>query len=147
MDNALPSYFGMKGMIDMRVADILAKQSAMQHKAAVFQAQVAQEQASQSSNYTAVADLTATTRGLTKFMGASMLGKTPHHATWYQPSGSSVIHTGRFLPSIRDPAELNLASTLGKFANSVRRLEMPGSDILVLSQFSINPTAVGNSFL
>jgi hypothetical protein len=51
MDNSLTSYFGMKGLIDLRVADILAKQSALHHKAAMEQLQIANKLMGESGRF------------------------------------------------------------------------------------------------
>ncbi len=46
----------MKGLIDLRVANILAKQAAMQHNAMMFQNKIAQHEADNAAWYTARAD-------------------------------------------------------------------------------------------
>jgi hypothetical protein len=56
MDNSLTSYFGMKGLIDLRVADILAKQSALHHRAAMEQLNVANHLAEKADKFTLYAD-------------------------------------------------------------------------------------------
>ena len=54
MDNI--GFLGMKGLIDLRVAHILAQQTALQHKAALYQSGVAQHEADNAGWYTARAD-------------------------------------------------------------------------------------------
>ena len=89
----------MKGLIDLRVADILAKQAALQHKAAVYQAHIAQHESDKAALYTARAE------------GDMKGGNTqiPHSSTWYQPSKLSFITKGKYLPSARpsEPSQVN----------------------------------------
>jgi len=56
MDNSLTSYFGMKGVIDLRVADILAKQSALHHQAAMEQLAIASKLSTKAGVFTKLAD-------------------------------------------------------------------------------------------
>lgn len=95
MDNTIAGYVGMKGLIDLRVADILAKQAAMQHKAAMFQAHVAQHEADKAALHTAQAEADE----------ANTVIKLPHSSTWYEPSEISHLLYGKKLMTIR-PSEL-----------------------------------------
>lgn len=95
MDNTIAGYVGMKGLIDLRVADILAKQAAMQHKAAMFQAHVAQHEADKAALHTAEAEANEANAAI----------KLPHSSTWYEPSEVSHLKYGKKLMTIR-PSEL-----------------------------------------
>jgi hypothetical protein len=90
----------MKGLIDLRVSNILAKQAAMQHEAARFQSRIAQHEADRAAFYTAKADKLEeafransydpndTTKSAPPF-------DPPHSSVWYSPWGSSVLGKGR----------------------------------------------------
>ena len=56
MDNSLSSYFAMKGLIDLRVANILAKQSLLHQQAAVQQAAIAKSEALKAGKLTMLAE-------------------------------------------------------------------------------------------
>ena len=89
----------MKGVIDLRVADILAKQAAMQHHAAVFQSGVAQHEADKAALYTARAEASeaAAASG-----GSPAEVALPHSSTWYGSNDISLLDKGEYLPSGRD---------------------------------------------
>ena len=96
MDPTNIGYLGMKGLIDLRVADTLAKQTAMQHESALQQAKLAQYNADEAAMYTARADamqagtLTRDKDGFYPLLPPN----APHQAAWYQPRGISLLQKG-----------------------------------------------------
>jgi hypothetical protein len=56
MDDSLSSYFAMKGLIDLRVANILAKQAMLHNNAAAEQAKIAHSLAVKAARLTSIAD-------------------------------------------------------------------------------------------
>ncbi len=148
LDHSLPSYFGMEGLIDLRVADMLAKQAALQHKAAVYQAQIAEDQASQSGSNTAVADWASMTKGASKLQPWRMTSKLPHHATWYQPSAVSSLHKGKYLPSIRDPDELRAPlKAMNRMGRTVKQMEIVSDPVAFVFSTSRVRRDLLNSFI
>jgi hypothetical protein len=114
MDSSVLGYIGMKGLIDLRVADILAKQAALQHKAALYQSHISQHESDKAALYTARAE-------------AAMEGgdlKIPHSSTWYQPSKLSFINKGKYLPSARPSDSSESASTRGTFLRRTARADL-----------------------
>ena len=56
MDNSLSSYFAMKGLIDLRVANVLAKQAMLHNMAASEQAALAHSLGAKAARLTSIAD-------------------------------------------------------------------------------------------
>ncbi len=56
MDNSLSSYFAMKGLIDLRVANVLAKQAMLHNVAASEQAALAHSLGAKAARLTSIAD-------------------------------------------------------------------------------------------
>lgn len=91
MDPTLVGYMGMKGLVDLRVADILAKQAAMHHESFANQARAAMQQADISAAYTSILPQTS---------GEPSNISTPHSSGWYDSKGFSSLSLGKYLPAV-----------------------------------------------
>lgn len=109
LDNV--GYFGMKGLIDLRVADILAKQAIMQNKAALFQSKIAQHESDHAHFYTAKAEAIegaekeGTYNPENPDPARPFVFKPPASATRYSPWELSVLSKGRAAADEIKPAE------------------------------------------
>ena len=118
----------MKGLIDLRVADMLAKQSAMHHKASMQQSLIAQREADKAAFYTARAEgkETSWTPSLGGEEYVLPIRRVPHSSTWYQPGATATIYKGKYLASAREPVPPTLPALggLGKMI-SIRSFSLP----------------------
>ena len=102
-------FLGMKGLIDLRVANILAKQAALQHKAAIFQSRVAQLEADNAAWYTARADKLEEAYNNQSYdpedpaKSAPPPFVPPHSSNMYSTWDTSVLSKGRDDSSIINP--------------------------------------------
>lgn len=107
-DPTIVGYLGMKGLVDLRVADMLAKQAALQLKASVFQSHVAQHESDKSVLYKNRAEENSNPVG-SWFKKASPLAvmpfKIPHSSTWYEPSVESIMSLGKHSVAARQPVD------------------------------------------
>ena len=100
------AYLGMKGMIDLRVANILAKQAAMQQKAALFQSHIAQHESDRAGLYTAKADKMEEAYKDRSYdpndesKNAIPAFNPPHSSVWYSPWGISHLQKGKTDPTL-----------------------------------------------
>jgi hypothetical protein len=98
-------FLGMKGAIDLRVADILAKQASLQHKGALFQSHIAQHESDRAALYTARAEAVEKADEAGQYDADDPLStplgdfSTPLPSPWYAPSEWSVLGGGRSLPT------------------------------------------------
>jgi hypothetical protein len=108
LDNV--GYFGMKGLIDLRVADILAKQAIMQNKAALFQSKISQHESDHAHFYTAKAEAIekAVKEGTydpeDPDHGRPLVFNPPNSAVRYSPWELSVLSKGRAAANAIKPA-------------------------------------------
>ncbi len=99
MDNL--GFLGMKGLVDLRVANILTKQAVMQHDAATFQNRIAQHEADNSAWYTARADKLeeASNNGMYDPDDPARSTPTPfdspESSVWYSPWNMSFLSKGK----------------------------------------------------
>ena len=108
-DPTIIGLLGMKGLIDLRVADMLAKQAALQHKAALFQSHIAQHESDKAVLYKNRADsgsnpMASWFSSATK--GKLGVAKIPHSSTWYEPSGESILGMGTHSVAARYPNDV-----------------------------------------
>lgn len=109
LDNV--GYLGMKGLIELRVADILAKQALMQNKASLFQSKIAQHEADRAHLYTtkaeviekAVKDKTYDPENPDK--GTPPVVHPANSSVWYSPWELSVLSKGKTSANAINPPE------------------------------------------
>lgn len=101
MDPTLVGYMGMKGLVDLRVADILAKQAAMQHESFANQARAAMQAADNSAAYASTLPQTS---------GEPSINSIPHSSGWYDSKGFSSLSLGKYLPAVGVRPRLNISS-------------------------------------
>jgi hypothetical protein len=109
-------FLGMKGLIDLRVADILAKQAAMQHRASLFQAHISQHEADRAALYTAKADKMEEAYNAQVYdprnesMNTPPDFQIPHASMRYSPWGISHLQKGRTDPTLTGLDSTTMAS-------------------------------------
>jgi len=104
-DPTILGYLGMKGVIDLRVADILAKQTLMQQKFSASESLRAAKAADAATRYTS---------GV--MVAGGLVGKhIPSTSGWYNSSGYSPLSRGKYLP-LSDAYPKLMISTMNEVA-------------------------------